>query len=165
MNAAIWDENKEWSTGPMEDTIDDPEYATGWIWTCCNGDGYYDGCIPRPHKGTKFPDGLSALLENQSGGEDGPDSKHQKVDESGKKSSNIVIDLVDEDPKEPENEEKPRPKAQEVIVLSDSSDAEGESEEDYDEEDLENIETCTVCRQEYNSEDGDQECLSHDGML
>jgi hypothetical protein len=151
----------------MEDTVDNDEYATGWIWTCCKGDGYVEGCIPRPHTGTKFPDVGSALLEKSSKIQDGPDAKHQKMDQSCKKSSNVAIDLGDESeaPKGLQSEGQTPAKAQEVIVLSDSSDAEGYSEEEYDEDDSENLETCTVCDRVYDVDDDEQWFSTHGGKI
>lgn len=163
-DAEIWEEYKEWSTGPMEDTIDMYEYGSGWQWTCCKGEGNWGGCVP--HKGKKYPEGFAASPKRESGAETAPDAKHQRVDDSDKKSSNSVIDFTNEAeaPKATQREVEVPSQAPEVLTLTDSS-AEEEDEGGF-EEGMEpaNIETCTFCGKEYDG-DGDEDCLSHDGVL
>jgi hypothetical protein len=59
-----------------------------------------------------------------------------------------------------ENEVQVPSKATAVITVSDSSDVEEKSGE----EETEYMETCAVCRQEYDGEDEAQDCLSHSGI-
>lgn len=157
LDAEIWDEHPEWSTELVEGKIDDPAFGSGFKWTCCEEDGNHDGCQTGKHKGEKYPDAYED--ENE------PGAKHQKLDESGSKSSSSVIDLTDE-AEAPKAAAVPS-KAQEAITIPESSDVEEESEEKDSEGDVESewAETCTICGQEYYDNDEAQpECLSHDGM-
>jgi hypothetical protein len=162
LNAEVWDEHTEWRTELVEGKIDDPAFGSGFKWTCCEEDGNHSGCQTGKHKGEKYPDAARKAPDED---EIEPGAKHQKVDESGSKSSSSVIDLTDE-VEAPKAASVPS-KAREVITVPDSSDVEEESEEEDSEADVESefAETCTICGQEYYDNDEDQpECLSHDGM-
>jgi hypothetical protein len=162
LNAEVWDEKTECSTELIEEKINDPVFGSGFKWTCCEEDGNHNGCQTRKYKGGKYPDTVQKP-HYEDDIEPGP--KHQKVDESGSKSSSSVIDLTDE--VEAPNTASEPSKAQEVIKIPDPSEVEEESEEEDSEGDAESewAETCTICGQEYYDSDFDQTCLSYDGML
>ncbi len=162
LNAEVRDEHTGSSAKLMEAKLDDPAFRSGLEWTCCGEEGNHDVCQTRKHKGEKYPE---AGRETNYEDDIEPGAKHQKVDQSGSKSSSFVIDPTDE-VEAPKAATTPS-KAQEVTTIPDSSEVEEEGEKEDSEGDLvsEFAETCTVCGQEYSSNDDEGACLSHDGML
>ena len=43
---ADWDEDVH---GPMDSSINRREYPENFMWSCCEGDGYSDGCVQGNH--------------------------------------------------------------------------------------------------------------------
>jgi hypothetical protein len=83
LNAEVWDEHAEWSTELMEEKIDDHAFGSGLKWTC-EEDGNHNGWQTGKHEGEKY---LDAVRKTHHEDELEPGAKHQKVDESGSKSS------------------------------------------------------------------------------
>ena len=48
-DADTWRDHDEDCHGPYENFIDDPDYATGFVWDCCNGWGDEPGCQEGNH--------------------------------------------------------------------------------------------------------------------
>ena len=48
----FWADHNENVHGRYEDHEDDPDYAGGFRWNCCDGLGEEDGCVQSKHEPT-----------------------------------------------------------------------------------------------------------------
>jgi hypothetical protein len=61
----------------MNSTIDNPDFAEGYKWTCCEKDGNDTGCVKGRHEGMQ--DLIFIRMRNIEGNAGLPDARHQKL--------------------------------------------------------------------------------------